>query len=67
MQKKAWELTNAFWKADKDLLVRPTQKANKKYLRKPGAERKPMDLRRALVGIFYVLQTGCPWGAVSKE
>jgi transposase len=67
MQTKAWELTDAFWEAVKDLLVRPTRKANKKYLRHSETERKLMDFRKALGEIFYVLRTGRPGGAVPKE
>jgi hypothetical protein len=67
MQTKIWELTDAFWESVKDLLVRSTRKANKQYLRHSEAERKPIDFRKALGGIFYMLQTEHPGGVVPKE
>jgi hypothetical protein len=46
-QKKSWELTDEFWEAVRDVLIRKPRKANKTYQRKPGAGRKPMDFRKA--------------------
>jgi transposase len=66
-QKKSWEITDEFYERVKDLLVRPTRDIHKVYKRKPGAGRKPMDFRKALEGIFYVLRTGCQWDALPKE
>ena len=37
------------------------------YKRKPGEGRKPLDKRKVLEGIFYVLRTGCQWKALPKE
>jgi transposase len=66
-QEKSWEITDEFWEEVKCLLILPKRDSRKTYKRRPGAGRKPMDLRKALAGIFYVLRTGCQWGALPKE
>jgi hypothetical protein len=35
-QKKSWELTDEFWEAVQDLLIRKLQEAKKAYQRKSG-------------------------------
>ena len=40
--------------------------SNKEYRRKPGGGRPPMDSRKALEAIFYVLRTGIQWKALAK-
>jgi transposase len=66
-QSKSWEITDEFYENVKDLLIRPSRDKNKEYKRKSGGGRKPMDLRKALEGIFYVLRTGTQWCALPKE
>jgi transposase len=66
-QKTAWEITDEFWEAVKDLLVRNNRDENKRYKRKAGGGRKPKDFRIVLQAIFYVLRTGIQWKALPKE
>jgi transposase len=66
-QKKAWEITDEFWEEVNGLLALPGRDPRKTYQRKPGGGRKPMDLRKALAGIFYALRTGCQWDALPRE
>ncbi|MDR3341897.1 MAG: transposase [Treponema sp.] len=67
IQKKAWEITDEFWEAVKDVLIRNRRDEQKQYKRKPGGGRKPKDFRVVLQAIFYVLRTGIPWKALPKE
>jgi transposase len=65
--KKSWEISDEFWEAIKDKVPKRKRIAEKKYKRKPGAGRKPLESRKVLAGIFYVLRTGCQWKALPKE
>jgi putative transposase len=65
--KKSWEISDEFWEAIKDMVPKRKRIARKKYKRKPGAGRKPLESRKVLAGIFYVLRTGCQWKALPKE
>jgi transposase len=67
IQEKSWEITDEFWERVKDILIRPKRKTDRTYKRKPGGGRKPMDLRLALAGVFYILRTGVQWKALPKE
>lgn len=53
-------LDDALWEVVEPLL--PVKRRRKKH---PG--RKPLDPRRVLTGILYVLQTGIPWTWLPKE
>lgn len=64
---QSWEVSDAFWERVQPLLPRPTRDPKKKYKRKVGGGRKPMDARRIFEGIVYVLRTGCQWKALPKE
>ena len=65
-QRVAWEITDDFWEAVKDLLIRKGRDEKKKYKRKPGGGRKPKDFRVVLSAIFYVLRTGVQWKALPE-
>lgn len=67
VQKKSWEITDSFWEAVKDLIPKPQRDPERKYERKEGGGRKPMDPRLVLAAIFYVLRTGIQWKALPKE
>jgi transposase len=64
---KSWTLSDEFWEQIKDHIPQPKRDPNRSYQRKPGGGRKPLDPRRVLEGILYVLRTGCPWKALPKE
>jgi len=66
-QKQSWEITDEFWEAAKPLIPRPEQDSEKTYRRKPGGGRPPMDMCKALEGIFYIMRTGTRWKALPKE
>ena len=65
-QKKSWEITDAFREAAQPLIPQKERDSNKEYRRKPGGGRPPMDSRKALEAIFYVLRTGIQWKALPK-
>ena len=65
-QKKSWEITDAFWEAAEPLIPRKERNSNKEYRRKPGGGRPPMEQRKTLEAIFYVLRTGIQWNALPK-
>jgi transposase len=51
---------NTLWAAIEPLLPRPTRRR-----RHPG--RKPLDDRKILTGILFVLMSGIPWEMLPKE
>jgi len=64
---QSWEVSDAFWKRVKPLIPKPKRDIQKKYFRKKGGGKKPMDPRRVFEGIVYVLRTGIQWKAIPKE
>lgn len=52
-------LPEALWRRLSKLLPKP-----RAY---PKGGRPPLDLRRVADGIYFVMRTGCPWKAASKE
>jgi transposase len=64
---KSWTISDEFGEVMKDELPQNKRDPNKEYQRKPGAGRKPPDMRKILEGISYVLRTGCQWKAVPSE
>ncbi len=64
---QSWQVSEAFWQVAEPLLPKPTRDPNKQYKRKPGAGRKPMEPKRVLQAIFFVLRTGIQWKALPKE
>lgn len=67
IQEKSWEITDSFWEAVKDLIPEPQRNPDRTYTRAKGGGRKPLDPRRVLAGIFFVLRTGIQWNAIPKE
>lgn len=68
MKVKSWEVTDEFWTRVAPLIpARPGRVANKPYVRKPGAGRKPKPARLVFEGIVFVLRTGCQWKALPAE
>jgi transposase len=65
-QAHSWEITDAFWEAAQPLIPKRERDSNKTYQRKPGGGRKPMEPRKVLESIFYVLRTGIQWKALPK-
>lgn len=66
-QKKSWEITDAFWNEVKHLIPIKQRNAEKEYKRKQGGGRKPIEPRKVLEAIFYILRTGIQWKALPKE
>ena len=70
VQKKkiqSWEVSDEFWKIVEPLIPKPQRDRNKKYRRKSGAGRKPLNPRKVFEAIVYVLRTGIQWKALPKE
>jgi transposase len=65
-QKHSWEITDSFWEKAEPLLPRKERNPGKLYRRKPGGGRPPLDPRKTLEAIFYVLRTGTQWKALPK-
>jgi transposase len=66
-QKHSWVITDQFWKLAEPLIPRKKRDTAKTYRRKPGGGRRPIEPRRVLEAIFYVLRTGIQWKALPKE
>ena len=64
---QSWTISDEFWEAVKDAIPKKERDTQKTYKNKPGQGRKPMDARKALEGILYVLRTGCQWKALPRE
>lgn len=67
MQKNSWEISDAFWEVARPLIPHKERDSNRTYKRKPGGGRPPIDPRKALEAIFFVLRTGIRWKALPKE
>jgi putative transposase len=65
--KQSWTLSDELWERIKGDIPQPKRDPNRTYQRKPGGGQKPLDPRRVLEGILYVLRTGCQWKALPKE
>ena len=64
---QSWQISDAFWQIAEPLIPKQTRDPNKQYKRKLGAGRKPMEPRRVLEAIFFVLRTGMQWKALPKN
>ena len=65
-QKNSWEITDAFWHAAEPLIPKKERDSAKEYQRKPGGGRPPIEPRKVLEAIFFVLRTGIQWKALPK-
>jgi len=63
-QKHSWDITDKFWAIAEPLIPKKTRDPDKAYKRKQGGCRPPMEPRKALEAIFYVLRTGIQWKAL---
>jgi transposase len=66
-QERSWEITDAFWKAAEPLVPKRQRSTEREYKRKPGGGRPPMEPRKVLEAIFFVLRTGIQWKALPKS
>jgi len=66
-QKRSWEITDEFWAMAEPLVPKKTRGPDKAYQRKAGGGRHPMEPRKALEAIFFVLRTGIQWNALPKS
>jgi transposase len=64
---KSWTVSDALWERVAPLIPKHERARGRKYKRRPGGGRKPMEPRRVFAAIVYVLRTGCQWKALSKE
>ena len=64
---QAWTLSDEFWDEVKEHIPKKERDPNRTYKNKVGQGRKPLDPRKVLSGIFYVLRTGCQWKALPRE
>ncbi len=64
---QSWTISDEFWNEIKDKIPKRERDLKKTYKNKAGQGRKPLDPRKVLEGILYVLRTGCQWKAVPKE
>ena len=64
---KFWEISDAFWEAVEPLIPQTVRDPGRVYRRIAGGGRKPLDPRKVLSAIVYVLRTGTQWKALPKE
>jgi transposase len=65
-QKQSWEINNEFWEQAQPLIPQKERDNSKEYQRKAVGGRRPMESRRLLEAIFFVLRTGIQWKALPK-
>lgn len=63
---QSWEVTDELWGIAAPLIPERKRPAKKKYKRKAGSGRKPLDPRLVFEGIVFVLRTGIQWKALPK-
>jgi transposase len=63
----SWEISDEFWAKVEPISPRKQRDNHKKYRRKSGGGRKPIEPRRVFEGIVFVLRTGIQWKALPKE
>ncbi len=64
---KFWEISDAFWEAVRPLIPQSVRDPSRVYHRIAGGGRKPLDPRKVLSAIVYVLRTGTQWKSLPKE
>ena len=64
---KSWTVSETMWVKVEPLIPARKREKGKRYRRKPGGGRKPLDMRKVFEGIVYVLRTGCQWKALPEE
>ena len=64
---KSWTVSEEMWAKVEPLIPARKRIKGRKYRRKPGGGRKPLDARKVFEGIVYVLRTGCQWKALPEE
>jgi len=65
-QVKSWEVSDALWEKVAPLIPKSKRVKARKYQRRPGGGRKPLEARKVFAGIIYVLRTGCQWKALPE-
>jgi len=65
--KRSWEVSDALWEKVAPLIPRRQRPKGKKYQRRSGGGRKPLEPRTVFAAIVYVLRTGCQWKALPME
>ena len=63
-QKHSWEITDGFWAVAEPLIPKKTRDIDREYRRNPGGGRRPMEPRKVLEAIFFVVRTGIQWKAL---
>ena len=63
----SWTVSDEMWTKVEPLIPKRKREKRRKYLRKPGGGRKPLEPRKVFEGIVYVLRTGCQWKALPEE
>ena len=64
---KSWTVSDKLWEKVAPLIPERGREKGRKYKRRPGGGRKPMEPRKVFEAIVYVLRTGCQWKALPKE
>ncbi len=61
---KSWTVSDDLWTKVERLIPTRKRKKGRRYLRRPGGGRKPMEPRRVFEAIVFVLRTGIQWKAL---
>ncbi len=62
---QSWEVSDELWDIVEPLIPE-RERTPKKYKRKVGGGRKPLEPRRVFEGIVFVLRTGIQWKALPR-
>ncbi len=61
---KAWTISDELWAKVEPLIPKRKREKGRRYLRRPGGGRKPMEPRQVFEAIIFVLRTGIQWKAL---
>ena len=64
---RSWTVSDELWAEVEPVIPKPKREGRRRYRRKPGGGRPPLDPRLVFEGIVYVLRTGCQWKALPEE
>lgn len=64
---QSWEVSDELWAKVEGLVPVRRRPEGRKYRRREGGGRKPMEGRKIFAAIMYVLRTGCQWKALPRE
>jgi transposase len=64
---RSWTVSDELWKRIERFIPIRERPQGRRFQRKVGGGRKPLEPRQVFAAIVYVLRTGCQWKALPRE